>query len=369
MRSLALGAAASLLAGSAAHAAPPSAPLVQLSSCEKGCDALAARLRGELEGLGVTVQIHAGPEGASESKRAAPEAVVRLSAEPLSVHLWTRASMRMRTYSVDPTDTSGDVDVLARRVAEVVRAEISLPQSPTSIEPNDEPRRVPPPGLRPSPQGGRPPRAPFFIARVGPALTASSGPVSVLADVDLSAVILPIPWLRLAAFATLPIAPGSFDEGDAHVSLTTGFVGASAGIELGDPLGFSGALALGEAWQWIRAEGSGPAPLAGASATADVSFTFVEADAAYAVHPSLSLFASARGGFSAPRPVLAVGGEAVGGFGRPAFILTLGVAFPISLGAAPPTRTGEPREQPPGTEGETRAAPPETRRSDKETSR
>lgn len=322
---------------SIAHAADP--PVVQLSSCEKGCDALAARLRGELEALGFEVRAPAAAEDAPDKKR--PEAVIQLQADPLSVQLWTRASMRMRTYSVDPTDVSGDVDVLARRAAEVVRAETTVMQTPVA-EPADDP-----PALPPAPRRA-PPRVEPHIGRVpvplppeepearlwihaAPALTVSSGPIAALAQADLGLRLDPIPMLRAEIFGTFPLAPATAESGTNEVSLFTGLAGGSLGLVLGDPDALSGSLAAGIAWQWLRVDGFAEPPLSGTSETAHVTFTFVQTEIAYAVHPDVSLVAGGRVGVSAPEPVLAVAGETLGGFGRPAATLMVGVALPIAI--------------------------------------
>jgi hypothetical protein len=333
---------------STANAADP--PVVQLSSCEKGCDALAARLRGELEALGFDVRAPAASENAPDKRR--PEAVIQLQADPLSVQLWTRASMRMRTYSVDPTDVSGDVDVLARRAAEVVRAETTVMQTPVA-EPADDPPLLPPAPRRAPPRSERLP-APILAeepdARLwihaAPALTVSSGPIAALAQADLGLRLDPIPMLRAEIFGTVPLAPATAEKGASEVSLFTGLVGGSLGLVLGDPDALSGSLAAGLAWQWLRVDGFAAPPLSGTSETAHVTFTFVQAEIAYAVHPDVSLVAGGRVGVSAPEPVFAVAGETLGGFGRPAGTLMIGVALPITISTTSTSvsRSAAPRE-------------------------
>ncbi len=311
-------------------------PIVQLTPCERGCEALAARLRGELEALGFEVRAAASAEQPGDGRR--PEAVIQLQADPLGVQLWTRASMRMRTYSVDPSDVSGDVDVLARRAAEVVRAETTVVQKP-NVEPSDEPLVAPPHARPPVPAplpGPPPPLAPEGPAtrlwiHAAPVLTVSSGPIAALAHADIGLRLDPLPMLRAEVFGTVPLAPATTEEGSAEVSLFTGLVGGSLGLVLGDADVLSGTLAAGLAWQWVRVDGFAEPPLSGTSEAAHVTFTFVQGEIAYAAHPDLHLVGGARLGVSAPEPVVAVAGTPLGGFGRPAAMLMIGVALPITI--------------------------------------
>ncbi len=319
---------------STARAADP--PVVQLSSCEKGCDALAARLRGELEALGFEVRAPAAAENAPDKRR--PEAVIQLQAEPLSVQLWTRASMRMRTYSADPTDVSGDVDVLARRAAEVVRAETTVTQTPIAEPPDDAPIAAPPRHAPPiverapvPPPLRREEPPPTLWIHAAPALTVSSGPIAALAQADLGLRFDPVPMLRAEIFGTFPLAPATAEEGSAEVSLFTGLAGGSLGLVLGDPRDLSGTLAAGVAWQWLRVDGFAAPPLYGTSETAHVSFTFAQAEIAYAAHRDVHLVAGARLGVSAPEPVIAIAGQPLGGFGQPAGTLMIGLSLPITI--------------------------------------
>ncbi len=276
------------------------------------------------------------------------DAVVRLTNAPRSVTIWTARDLRLRSYASDPRATEGADDALARQVAEVLRAELTLspeppaPTSPTSIpaevapslpEPQVDALPAPeaPKPFTPAPLSGTEPPLPPPWAElvVAPTAALSPGPLPTMGMLSVEARTHPFSALEVSLFTAWPMATVTAEDARGDLVATTGHLGAHLGWDLLPGAHWSLVPQVGASWQWIQLVGRAVPPFRSARASGHLGWLFGGASLGYAATSWLTVVVGGRVGVALPRVDLTIADASIGGYAWPAVHVYGGLALPL----------------------------------------
>lgn len=276
------------------------------------------------------------------------DAVVRLTDAPRSVTVWTARDLRLRSYASDPRGSEGADDALARQVAEVLRAELTLnpepspPTNPASTSdeaapPLPKPQVAAPPvsepqlPFTPAPLSGTEPPLPPPWAElvVAPTAALSPGPLPTMGLLSVEARTHPFSALEVSLFTAWPMGTVTAEDARGDLVATTGHLGAHLGWDLLPGAHWSLVPQVGASWQWIQLVGRAVSPFRSGRASGHLGWLFGGASLGYAATSWLTVVVGGRVGVALPRVDLTIADASIGGYAWPAGHVYGGLALPL----------------------------------------
>jgi hypothetical protein len=330
-------------------------------------DVVAARIRDELQTLGVRVEeasSGAGDLGAIARARGVAAALRVSSTAPRTVELWVdpsrdRGSGAAVTRLEENVYEDGDTaSALALRAVELVRGRLlevehhapaasaapAPSAAPSALPPAEPtPRPPPPPPAEPAParsdritsEPKRPP-APGGRHRValsiGPAVIASpGGGLSASGDVAAS-----VRWTLLGRFAAdvtalVPVVPATISSAAGSARISAGLVGLGAWADLIDPeRPLTTGLGLGVAAGLLGYAGEASSGgMSARSGLAAFAMPYAKWGLGWRAFPPLTVAGEMLVGVARPRPVVVLEEASRGAFGNP--MLAFGLSLQLSI--------------------------------------